>query len=702
MKITTKSGLNAQDGLLIGNIPEELKDDAPVWCGYKLKPNPDPTKKPKKLPINPDTGRLAMINDPETFVIYDKVARAFQALECDGINRAFGYDDYVGIDLDHVRGVETEDITCDKAAEIIHRFIDAGAYVEVSPSGTGVRIICRGTFSRFGKGVGGYSGFEVYGKGPGGLHFLSITGNVVQRVDVIPTCQTELDWLYETYFKKPVAAQEGCSHSLEDSPWREDDEIIEAARRSRVSGAEFSALFDEGPGGKNHSEADWRFINITLYHTQNAEQIDRIFRQSRLYRKEPLKDSDYSTRSIKNALKTYTGARWQPRQHEEATQYGVTESEVARRFKDSDKAEGFKVQRATRHPQVMRYEGGVWMLDHHGHELKKSIQTMAKELRLEGAHEADAGRRNQLFKAADRLESKRGLDDVATLVLMKLNEFKSEAANARDDLFCLDNGVVSLPNGKLLHHWPGYNFTLKSPAIFDPEAGCPLWLKFVDEFCCGDKDLARFLQSWFGYCLSGYTTEQKMTVFFGFGANGKSVLLETMKYVMGGFGAQTPADSLLQRQNEQTNDLAALIYKRFVVAAESDEGKALAEARVKAMTGGDEIVCRKLFEEFQSFTPKFKLNLATNSKPRVIGADHGVWRRLLLIPCRSAVSNPDKHLLEKLRAEASGILNWLIEGFQDWKAKGLEIPECIRVATSDYKRLQAGMRYGRSIHRGKM
>lgn len=161
--------------------------------------------------------------------------------------------------------------------------------------------------------------------------------------------------------------------------------------------------------------------------------------------------------------------------------------------------------------------------------------------------------------------------------------------------------------------------------------------------------------------------------------------VKVMSHVLGGFSSASASDTLLQRHSEQSNDLAALKGARFVIASEVDEGRALAEGRIKSLTGGDTITCRKLFEEYESYTPTFKLNLATNAKPRVTGTDKGIWRRILLIPCEANITNPDRQLVNKLQAESAGIFNWLVEGYQGWQEHGLTIPQCVKDATAEYR-----------------
>jgi len=79
--------------------------------------------------------------------------------------------------------------------------------------------------------------------------------------------------------------------------------------------------------------------------------------------------------------------------------------------------------------------------------------------------------------------------------------------------------------------------------------------------------------------------------------------------------------------------------------------------------------------------------LHTNYRPRIRGTDEGIWRRLRLIPWDVTIpaAERDEHLAAKLRAEAPGILNWLIAGALDELHHGLQEPDSVIVATKAYR-----------------
>jgi putative DNA primase/helicase len=99
------------------------------------------------------------------------------------------------------------------------------------------------------------------------------------------------------------------------------------------------------------------------------------------------------------------------------------------------------------------------------------------------------------------------------------------------------------------------------------------------------------------------------------------------------------------------------------------------------------MTARFLYGEYFDFIPTFKIFMATNHKPTIKGTDHGIWRRIKLIPFTTTITaeKQDKHLEEKLLQEGPGILNWLLEGVRRWFAEGLVLPQEIRNATEEYR-----------------
>jgi putative DNA primase/helicase len=200
--------------------------------------------------------------------------------------------------------------------------------------------------------------------------------------------------------------------------------------------------------------------------------------------------------------------------------------------------------------------------------------------------------------------------------------------------------------------------------------------------------LIRFVQRAVGYSLTGSTNEQCLFILYGSGANGKSTFLNTISAMLGDYARQTPTDTLLVKRGDGiSNDVARLHGARFVSAMEVDNGRRLAEAQVKQLTGGDLMAARYLYQEFFEFRPQFKLFMGVNHTPVIQGTDHGIWRRIHLVPFTVTIAkeDQDKRLVEELHAERSGILRWAVEGCLTWQAEGLEPPTAVAEATEEYR-----------------
>lgn len=227
-------------------------------------------------------------------------------------------------------------------------------------------------------------------------------------------------------------------------------------------------------------------------------------------------------------------------------------------------------------------------------------------------------------------------------------------------------------------------------AAYDPEATAPLFAAFLERIQ-PDPEIRAFLKRWFGYSMTGLTTEQKLVFAWGDGRNGKSTLVDLVAEILADYATTVPIESLTgaeQRKGaDATPDLVRIPGARMVRASEPDQDQRMKEAIVKALTGGEPILIRRMMQEFVEVTPEFKLTIQGNHKPTIRGDDEGIWRRVLLVPFAEQIpeSEVDPLLPKKLRAEASGVLNWMIEGAVEWLSGGLAVPENIRAATDDYR-----------------
>lgn len=246
-------------------------------------------------------------------------------------------------------------------------------------------------------------------------------------------------------------------------------------------------------------------------------------------------------------------------------------------------------------------------------------------------------------------------------------------------------GVVNLRDGKMLPHEATRHMTKLAGAT--PSGECPAWRAFLRRATDGDEGLERYLARVAGYALTGVTTEHALFFIYGTGANGKSVFLNTLAAVMGEYATTAPADTFLEMRGERhPTELAALRGARLVTALEVERGRRWAEARIKALTGGDRIAARYMRQDFFEFTPVFKLIMAGNHKPGLRDVDEAIRRRLHLIPFSVTVPKEerDQNLTAILLTERDGILKWALEGCLEWQISGLDAPQSVVSATEEY------------------
>jgi P4 family phage/plasmid primase-like protien len=253
-------------------------------------------------------------------------------------------------------------------------------------------------------------------------------------------------------------------------------------------------------------------------------------------------------------------------------------------------------------------------------------------------------------------------------------------------LFNCTNGTLNLWTGELQDRAPRDLITKLAPVAYNRHAQAPAFEKFLSEIL-PEEDLRVFVQRLLGYSLTGMTSEHVLPFWYGLGANGKSTLINAILKVIGDYGKQAAPDLLLAKRDSHPTELADLFGARFVASVEIEDGRRLAESLVKQLTGGDRIKARRMREDFWEFDPTHKICLVANHRPVVRGTDHAIWRRIKLIPFVVQIppEKQDKQLPEKLSAELSGILAWLVRGCRDWYEHGLTPPEEVLSATQDYR-----------------
>lgn len=421
-----------------------------------------------------------------------------------------------------------------------------------------------------------------------------------------------------------------------------------------------------------------------------------------------------------------------PLQHDEAD--ALHRKLSMRPFTDLGNAERFAGRYGNRVRYVdkmgwMAYDGRRFILDGADALIGGWVHETVRAMRAEARVMRDSGRRDQGQDGAldDLVETRR--DGTEVLLSDKLVSW-AKASESSNRLSCiagiarnlgtagltiqpeqLDRNpfLINVLNGTLeLHHepdapdepWaelrlrphdPADLITRLAPTEYQPGAVCPVYDRFLARMQPAE-DMRRFLHQWGGLSLTGDVSEQKLAFFHGKGANGKSTLVDTWATISGDYSGTVPIETFLdqgrkRKGSDASPDLAALVGVRMLRTSEPEKGSKLAEALIKLATGGEPIPVRRLMRDPFDLYPAFKLTVSGNHRPSISGIDDGIWRRVMLVPWDVQIpdSEKDRNLVAKMKREASGILNRLLEGLVDWRLNGLQEPASVRGATADYR-----------------
>jgi putative DNA primase/helicase len=710
---------NVPDDMLY--VPQWLAWWSVVGAGDSVKlPNGRLSKvlkaqtKPHKLPINPNNGSLASTTRPRTWSSCAVACQAVQKWSLTGIGIVFtDSDPYSGVDIDNCRNPETHEIA-EWAWEIVR---ELNSYTELSPSGTGVHILVRGKLPE-GKGnqaVYQDGKVEMFSR----ARYFTFTGDHVSGTpSEVCDRSTELLGLHSRLFSvnKPNVELSSVGPAAH---LQSDFELIAAARKAR-NGAKFCSLWT-GTWEQlytSQSEADLALCTMLAFWTQkDAARVDSIFRQSGLMRDKWDRDG-YRERTIATALKVSAecyglrgraGRRLRP--SEQAADSGASGAEVNIPdllhfpYTDTGNAErlvclyGSDIRYCFETETWMFWDGRRW-ISGEVHRVKQLFKKTIREMHKQAADVNDKDERQKAEKHARRSEAAAAIN--AALQCAQCEEAIAISASTLDShpfLLNCENGTLELATGKLRPHNRQDLITKLVHFSYRADTDCPRFLQFLYRMMDGKSGaldrgvrLTKYLQKCFGYALTADVSEKVIFGLFGSGNNGKTTLLETVRFVIKEYSTQILMDTLVAHRTRESltssADLADLRGARFATTSETEEGKSLAISKLKYLTQGiGEIkTCRK-FENPIAFTAAHKLFIDANHRPVVRGTEKAIWNRLKVIPFDFTIppDEIDKKLFGKLQREAEGILAWMVEGCRLWQAEGLGDPPEVTEATNVWK-----------------
>lgn len=666
----------------IDNLPAELKN-VPQWVCWTGS---------DKVPKNPHTGNNAMSNNPATWGSFQDAVEACERYRFDGLGFMFA-NGYFGVDLDH----------CADNLDFCDEFVDTlQSYAEFSKSGDGIHIICRGTLP---EGARRRGNVEMYSSG----RYFICTGNIYNPAYTeIADCTESIRALHAKYLRTETRA--ASVPQITAVVNLDDQEVIDKARNCKT-GNLFNILYSGNWQGvyASQSEADLALCNQLAFWTQrNAEQIDRIFRTSGLYRKKWDSKRSGSTygaitigKACANCLEVYEPKKYEDDTElalaffrdgkfgvETPTQYDMTDTGNAHRLQDKF---GAVIRYSYNRKKWYHWTGKVWQIDESG-QVKKYGDVICDDLKREAFREQDEKTQMDLLKWANKTSSSRGKE-----AMIKECQHLSGIPVGQDDLDAYvdyincRNGIINLRNGELLPHDSTFMMSKICNTDYDTTDKKPeLWLSFLNDVTNENTELQEYIQRSVGYSLTGSTAEQCAYFLYGMGNNGKSTFLDVIANLLGGYSSNVQPETIMMKRwgsDNANSDIARLKGARFVTSEEPTEGVRLNEGLLKQLTGGSKVTCRFLYGDEFEYTPEFKIWVATNHKPVIRGTDFGIWRRIKLIPFEVTIPKQkvDKELPKKLRVEYPQILRWAVEGCIKWRKYGITEPQCVQDAVKEYK-----------------
>ncbi len=678
------------------NIPQTLKN-LPNWICWKAipQPRPDDPEHIGKIPINPKTGGNAQSNNPDTWTDFDTAVKASE--QHSGIGFMFGNSPFFGVDIDGIEPEIREFL--DGGNGIVSEFIHAlQSYAELSPSGKGIHIICRGELP---KGARRRGNVEMYDSG----RFFTVTGNNIGEYTEVEDCTEAIKPLHEKYLGG--TRSEPAQRVIQTAPLPcSVSEVLEAARRAK-NGSRFQALYAGNCSEyTSQSEADMAFCNMLAFWTgRNAALMDEIFRNSGLMRDKwdrRQSGSTYGALTIQKAceqcenvyqpkprFRVNIGNGNVPEEPQEPRLYSLDDMGNAKRFIDLF-GEDFRYNYTDK--VFLYWDGCRWAADLTGaveRSADVAVEAMSAEADwYESSGDDDAAKAfRKHIKASRSNKSKTNmLKEVQhNMPIMPFQLDKHKMA------FNVPNGTLSLKTGQFVPAKRDYFITKFSPVEFTDNADCALWQKFLDDIFGGDKELIRYIQKAVGYSMTGDTSEQCVFFLYGTGRNGKSTFLDVLREIFGDYVSNIQPETIMVKNsmgNGINSDIARLKGARMVTTVEPNEGVRLNEGLIKQLTGDDAVTARKLYGNEFEFKPEFKLWMATNHKPIIRGTDDGIWRRIHMIPftVQIPVDKVDRQLKSKLEREYPAILRWAVEGCLLWQREGLKQPRAVLDMTREYRR----------------
>lgn len=660
----------------------------PQWVVWRAVPPATLGDRWKKELLSPNGGYAASSTDATTWSDYT-TALNYAVTHGLGVGFVFTADDpFFFVDVDNCYHQSSG--WSPLAVELCNRL--AGCFIEASVSGTGLHII------GIGKRPDGYMvksdiGFDVYEWG----RWAALTGSNGYG-DASFDHSAEINRIVTSYMRPkdaPSAVDWASGPVPEWSGYTDDDELIQAARRSKSVAATFTgkATFDDlwtanaealavsyphdaKPDTHDASAADAALCQHLAFWTgKDCGRIDRLFRQSALMRDKWADRPQYVSDTISGAVARCRSVHQRPTVPEALTVAAVAAPppSVAVRPRYASIVSGQGVygdgkdtQNAATFIQCWYPDNTLVFVAEQGYRFNGQVWELVDDKTL--IHEMTIAMWAAEPKDATISSAFRILQKHRTAPHLKPGHWFGRDVS---HLVACQNGILDVHTGQLEPHNPQFFTTGILPYSYEPAATAPQWMQFLNSTLEHDAERIALLQEWMGYLLVGSRQHHKLMLLVGASRSGKGTIGHVISELVG----PTSFMGLSLSKFIQDAAMESAIDKKVLFVGDAREvtgpdRERVTEAVLNITAGDPMTITRKWKSSWNGVLPG-KITIAANRIPSFYDDSGALAGRVLLLPFnKSFLGREDPTLLQRLLGELPGICNWAIEGLQRLRATG--------------------------------
>lgn len=258
--------------------------------------------------------------------------------------------------------------------------------------------------------------------------------------------------------------------------------------------------------------------------------------------------------------------------------------------------------------------------------------------------------------------------------------------NGQPHILVFKNCVLDTERMEALDHSPEYRSTMALPYAYDPDATAPTWERVIQEVL-PDDDVRSFFQEWAGYCLTTDVKHHVTLWLVGPPGGGKSTLIAGMEAMLGDVLNGTLGLSQLQGSGSRFA-LSNVPGKSLLTCTENPRQHIKATGILNALITGDTITVERKNRDPFDYRNTAKLMWAMNTLPGLYDANNGLFRRVKIMDIPSLPNGKrDPDVMERVRIEGPGILNWAVEGLARLNnRRHFAYPTAIQDATQRFRK----------------